>query len=95
MPASHLYEAIRACERAACAALAAEWGVDAVGRDWPLYLSRVGADTAGEWYVIDKGVRRKATASQARKLNRVASQGVHAIGPVYATEDKHSVQAAH
>lgn len=98
MQASHLsraeYEAIRARERASCAALAAKWGVDAVGRDCPLYLSPAGPGLAGEWYVIDKGMRRKATASQARELNRVASHGVHAIGPVYATEHEDLVQAA-
>ena len=42
------YEAIRACEKAACAALAAKWQVDAVGRDYPLHLSRAGAAIAGE-----------------------------------------------
>lgn len=87
------YEAIRSRERASCSALAAEWGVDAVGRDWPLYLSRAGLDIAGEWYVIDNGMRRKATRSQARELNRVAGHGVHAIGPIYAAEDEDSVQA--
>jgi hypothetical protein len=80
------YEAIRAREKAACAALAVEWQVDAVGRDYPLHLSRAGPAVAGEWYIIRKGVRRKATAAQERELDRVGSYDVRAIGPFYAAE---------
>jgi hypothetical protein len=80
------YEAMRTRERISCAALAAKWGVVAIGRDCPRYLSRTSADDiAGDWYVICN-TRRKATASEARELDRVAGHGVHAIGPVYATE---------
>jgi hypothetical protein len=80
------YEVIRAGEKTACAALAAEWQVDAVGRDYPLHLSRAGPAIAGEWYVIRKGIGRKATAAQERELDRVGGYGVHAIGPFYAAE---------
>ena len=80
------YEAIRAREKAACVALAAKWQVDAVGRDYPLHLSRAGPAIAGEWYVIRKGTRRKATVAQERELDRVGGYGVHAIGPSYAAE---------
>ena len=79
------YEAIRQSENASCAALASKWGVEAVGRDYPLHLSRAGPAVAGEWYVICKGMRREATAAQARDLERVCRYGVHAIGPIYAT----------
>lgn len=89
-PAPHIsgaeYEALRSRENASCAALAVKWGVEAVGRDYPLHLSRAGPAVAGEWYVIRERVRRKTTAAQARKLNRVGRYGVHAIGPIYATE---------
>jgi hypothetical protein len=89
-PAPHIsraeYEAIRARENASCKALAAKWGAEAVGRDYPLHLSRAGPAVAGEWFVIRQGVRCKTTAAQARKLNRVGRYGVHAIGPIYATE---------
>lgn len=78
------YEAIRANETTSCTALARKWGVEAVGRDYPLYLSRAGTAVAGEWYVIRDGVRRKAAAAQVRALDRVGHCGVHAIGPVYA-----------
>jgi hypothetical protein len=81
------YETTRTVERISCAAIAAKWGVAAVGRDYPQYLSRTGADDmAGEWYVICNGARRKATASEARELDRAVAHGVHAIGPVYAAE---------
>ncbi|MGA8699364.1 MAG: hypothetical protein WB689_37170 [Xanthobacteraceae bacterium] len=80
------YEALHARENASCKALAVKWGVEAVGRDYPLHLSRAGPSVAGEWYVIRQGVRCKTTAAQARKLNRVGRYGVHAIGPIYATE---------
>jgi hypothetical protein len=84
---SHMgYEAIRARENASCKALAAKWGVEAVGRDYPLYISRAGSAVAGEWYVIRDGVRSKTTAAQARELNRVGRYGVHAIGPIYVAE---------
>jgi hypothetical protein len=89
-PALHIsraeYKALRARENASCAALAIKWGVEAVGRDYPLHLSRAGPAVAGEWYVIRERVRRNTTAAQARKLNRVGRYGVHAIGPIYATE---------
>lgn len=78
------YEAIRANEIASCAALARKWRVEAVGRDYP-YLNRAGPAVAGEWYVISDGVRHKATAAQARVLDRVGHYGVHAIGPIYAS----------
>lgn len=78
------YEAVRARENAACAAFAYKWGVEAVGRDYPLHLSRAGPAVAGEWYVIRNGERCKATAAQARDLDRVCRYGVHAVGPVYA-----------
>jgi hypothetical protein len=80
------YEAMHAREKASCAALAAKWQVDAVGRDYPLHLSRAGPAIAGEWYVIRKGIRRKPTAAQERELDRVGGYGVHAIGPLYAAE---------
>jgi len=80
------YEAIRANETASCAALARKWGVEAVGRDYPLYLSRADLAVAGEWYVIRDTVRRKATAAQSRTLDRVGHYGVHAIGPIYASQ---------
>ena len=79
------YDAVRARENAACAALAHKWGVEAVGRDYPLYLSRAGPSVAGEWYVVRNAERCKATAAQARDLDRVCRYGVHAVGPVYAT----------
>lgn len=79
------YEAIRANGIASGAALARKWRVEAVGRDYPLHLSRAGPAVAGEWYVISDGVRHKATAAQARVLDRVGHYGVHAIGPIYAS----------
>jgi hypothetical protein len=81
------YEAMRTRENAACAALAAKWGMEAIGRDFPLHLSRAGPAIPGEWYIIRDGVRRKATAAQARDLDRVAGHGVHAFGPICAIED--------
>jgi len=78
------YDAMRARENAACAALAHNWGVEAVGRDYPLHLSRAGPAVAGEWYVIRNGKRCKASAAQAGDLDRVCRYGVHAIGPIYA-----------
>jgi len=80
------YLSLRAREDASCAALATKWGVEGVGRDHPLFLSRAGPELAGEWYIIRKGVRCKPNAAQARQLNRVGSYGVHAIGPIYATK---------
>lgn len=88
------YEATRARENAACAACAHKWGVEAVGRDYPLHLSRAGPAVAGEWYVICKRGRRKATAAQARDLDRLCSSGVHAIGPIYATAASNDSVAA-
>lgn len=81
------YEAMRIRENAACAALAAKWGVEAIGRDFPLHLSRAGPAIPDEWYIIRDGVRRKTTAAQARELNLVASHGVYALGPICALED--------
>ncbi len=78
------YEAVRTRENAACAVFAQEWGVDAVGRDYPLHLSRAGHAIAGEWYVIRNGERCKATTAQAGELDRVCRSGFHAIGPIYA-----------
>lgn len=78
------YLAIRARENASCAVLASKWAVQAVGRDYPLHLSRAGPAAVGDWYVIRDGVHRKATAAQARDLDRVGYYGVHAIGPIYA-----------
>ncbi len=80
------YLAVRAREDASCAAFATKWGVEAIGRDHPLFLSRAGLALAGEWYVIRKGIRCKPNAAQARQLNRVGSYGVHAIGPIYAAK---------
>lgn len=80
------FGAIRAQEEASCAALAAKWGIEAVGRDYPLYLTRAGDAVPGEWYVIRKGMRCKASRSQVRELSRVCSYGMYAIGPIRAAE---------
>jgi len=42
------YLVARAREDAFCAALATKWGVEAVGRDYPLLLSRAGPAVIGE-----------------------------------------------
>jgi hypothetical protein len=78
------YEAIGANEMASCAALAKKGRVESAGRDYP-WLSGAGAAVAGEWYVISYGVRHKATAAQARVLDRVGYYGVHTIGPIYVS----------
>lgn len=89
------YLAVRAREDVSCAALATKWGVEAVGRGYPLLLSRAGPAVAGEWYIIRKGVRCKPNAAQARELDRVGSYGVYAIGPIYGTKASAEVTAAH
>jgi hypothetical protein len=80
------FRAIRAQEDASCAALAVKWRIEAVGRDYPLYLTRAGDAVPGEWYLIRKGMRCKASRSQARELSRACSYGVYAIGPIRAVE---------
>ncbi len=89
------YLTVRAREDASCAAFATKWGVEAVGRDHPLFLSRARSALAGEWCVIRKGIRCKPNAAQARQLNRVGSYGVHAIGPIYAAEASADVTLQH
>lgn len=81
------YEAIRAREAATYAALAAAWGVEAVGRGYPSHHTRSNGYRymrPGRWYVIRDGERLPASAAQARALNRVGSHGVGQIGPVAA-----------
>lgn len=74
---------------AALAALAAEWGVDAVGREYPRHVTRSDGyrfARPGKWYVVRDGKRVPATAAQARRLNTAGSalSAYGAIGPIAA-----------
>lgn len=91
-PYAHLtrneYEAHRADQSAALAALAAKWNVDAIGRHGPENVTGSGGYRyvrAGKWYVVRGGEKQPASASQARALNAVGLGGVGAIYPVAAT----------
>lgn len=73
----------------ALAALAAKWGVEAVGRDYPRQVVRSGGyrfARAGKWYVVRAGERVPATAAQRRALNAAGSglTTYGSIGPVAA-----------
>lgn len=73
----------------ALAALAAKWGVEAVGRDYPRQAVRNGGyhfPRVGKWYVVRAGERRPATAAQSRALNAAGSAltTYGSIGPVAA-----------
>lgn len=73
----------------ALAALAAKWGVEAVGRQYPRHVVRSGGYRfvrAGKWYVVRAGERIPATAAQSRDLNAAGSAitTYGSIGPVAA-----------
>lgn len=82
------YEAIRAQEKSAAAALATRWGVEAVGRQYPDRVTRSNGHTfmhPGKWYLVRNGSRVRATAAQARMLNATGvAHGVSAVGPIPA-----------
>ncbi len=63
---------MRTRESARYAELAAKWGVDAVGRDLPLYMSRAGPAVSGQWYAIRGGKRCKPTPVEVLELDRIA-----------------------
>lgn len=74
---------------AALAALAAKWGVEAVGREYPRHVTRADGyrfTRAGKWYVLRAGERHPATAAQSRALNAAGSAltTYGSIGPVAA-----------
>lgn len=73
----------------ALTALAAKWGVEAVGREYPHHVVRRNGyrfTRAGKWYVVRAGERVPATASQSRALNATGSALTlyGSIGPVAA-----------
>lgn len=73
----------------ALAALAAKWGVEAVGREYPRQITRADGyryTRAGKWYVVRGGERVSATAAQSRALNAAGSAltTYGSIGPVAA-----------
>lgn len=92
-PMAHLsrpeYETICAQQQTAAAALAAKWGVDAVGREYPDQVTRSDGyrfARAGKWYVVRGGKRAPATAAQARALNATGvAHGVGSVGPIAAS----------
>lgn len=74
---------------AALAAIAAKWGVEAVGRGYPRQIVRgdgYRTTRAGKWYVVRAGERAPATAAQSRVLNAAGSAlaPYGSIGPVAA-----------
>lgn len=93
-PMAHLslsrdqYNTILAREIADAAALATKWGVEAVGRGYPVRVTRTTGHTfmrAGKWYVVRGGDRQPASAAQARALNATGvAHGVEQVGPIGA-----------
>jgi hypothetical protein len=82
------YDATKSAVTRSYATLATKWGVDAVGREYPNHVTRANGYRfvrPGKWYVVRDGKRYRASASQARSLNRVGTSGVASIAPVAAS----------
>jgi hypothetical protein len=67
------------------AELAAEWGVEAIGRDYPRkYVPRTGFIGAGVWYVIWYGKRIPVSPAKLHVLQRLRGSNTCRIRPVPA-----------
>lgn len=84
MPAAH-----RPKRERDLAALAAKWGVDAVGRDKPdrdIFPISAAARLYGRWYIVRDGKRLEASPVQATTMDLVFAPRLGSIGPVAATK---------
>lgn len=98
-PASPLlpgqYQALVSAETARLAALASKWGVEAVGREYPVSTTHAGAGgyryvVKGKWYVVRVGQRQRASAAQARALNAATPVMGNGVGSIYPVMSRSS-----
>lgn len=71
------------------AALAAKWGVDAVGRHMPekfTLLTGAQAVQNGKWYIVRDGERIDANPLQATTMDLVVGPLLGSVGPIAATK---------